>query len=187
MKEILTEDEIEKIIKIPNTRYLTGLRNKAILSLIWDTGAKVSDIIELEAKDIDFEQRKVAFEDRVLDFSKKTERLLRKWDTKRPISKYFFCAKNGEKLSRIYLFLMVKRYAKKAGIEKNVSLKTLRNSFAFNHYKKFKDLKTLQKILGHKNIKSTEIYCILYQKEFLEGYEAKNGIVPIGIEDFKNC
>ena len=179
----LTVEEINNLIKQPNKNVPTGLRNKAILSFIWDSGARVSDVVNLKTGNINIGKREVTLiggkgdVDRNLSFSDYTGELLKKYKEARPKGEYFFCTLQGNKLDRVYLYSMIRRYAKRIGIDKKIGLHTLRHSFALKFYKDSgHDLIRLQKILGHKNINTTEIYCYMDNsdiKESLEAYYSK--------------
>jgi integrase/recombinase XerD len=173
---VLEPKEVEAIIDQPNKRVPTGLRNKAILSFTWDSGARVSDIINLRPGNVSLTKREAVIKegkggvDRVVSFSDYTAELFKKWKTIRPKSGYFFCTIEGKKLDRVYLYQMVSRYAKRTGVDKKVGFHTLRHSFALNFYKASgHDLVRLQKILGHKSIKTTEIYCYIDSTDVIEG------------------
>ena len=175
----LTAEEVGKIIAQPNKRVPTGLRNKAILSFIWDSGARVSDLINLRPGNLNIAKKEVIIKggkggvDRNLSFSDYTGELLKKYKEARPKGNYFFCTLQGNKLDRVYLYSMIGRYAKRAGIDKKVGLHTLRHSFALKFYKESNhDLIRLQKILGHKNINTTEIYCYMDSTDVKKGLEA---------------
>jgi len=175
----LTIEEVNELIKQPNKRVPTGLRNKAILSFIWDTGARVSDVINLKPGNIKISNREAIIlngkygVDRNLLFSEYTADLLKKYKEARPKSDYFFCTLEGNKLDRVYLYSMIRRYAKRAGIDKKVGLHTLRHSFALKFYKDSNhDLIRLQKILGHRSINTTQIYCYMDNSDIKEGLEA---------------
>ena len=175
----LTVEEINNLIKQPNKNVPTGLRNKAILSFIWDSGARVSDVVNLKTGNINIGKREVTViggkgdVDRNLSFSDYTGELLKKYKEARPKGEYFFCTLQGNKLDRVYLYSMIRRYAKRIGIDKKIGLHTLRHSFALKFYKDSgHDLIRLQKILGHKNINTTEIYCYMDKSVIKEGLEA---------------
>ena len=129
----LTVEEINNLIKQPNKNVPTGLRNKAILSFIWDSGARVSDVMNLKTGNINIGKREVTViggkgdVDRNLSFSDYTGELLKKYKGARPKGEYFFCTLQGNKLDRVYLYSMIRRYAKRIGIDKKIGLHTLRH------------------------------------------------------------
>lgn len=174
---ILTPEEINNLIKQPNKNVPTGLRNKAILSLMWDSGARVGDITNLKPGNISITKREAFFEngkygvDRWVSFTEYTADLLSRYKKARPKGEYFFCTLQGSKLDRIYLYNMIRRYAKRAGIYKKIGLHTIRHSFATDYLKKSKDLATLQKILGHKTIKTTSVYLHYDKTDVMQGLD----------------
>jgi len=186
----LTVEEIQKILKIPNERTRTGLRNKAILSFIWDSGARVSDVINLKPGDLNIGEREATViggkggVDRVITFTEYTGTLLKRYKDVRPKGRYFFCTEyqannpkirkknTGNKLARIYLYLMIGKYSRRAGINKKIGLHTLRHSFALNFYKSGHDLIALQKLLGHASLRTTEIYCYMDSTDVKEASDS---------------
>ncbi|MFO7928846.1 MAG: site-specific integrase [Candidatus Humimicrobiaceae bacterium] len=166
--EYLTEEEVKKIIAQPNKRTPTGLRNKAILSFIWDTGSRTGDIINLRPSRIRLKDREADLKDgkygvdRTVIFSEYTAELLREYKKQRPKSEYLFCTLEGNQLSRRYLYNMVRRYARRAGIDKKVGGHAIRHSYAIKFYKDSgHDLFALQKLLGHSRVTSTQVYCYI--------------------------
>ena len=169
---VLDKKEVTKLLSIPNKRYKNGIRNKAILSLMVNTGLRVSEVSNLKAGDINLKEGKLRVvsgkgsKDRDLVIgNRQTLELLREYNKIRPKSAYFFttleAGKEGNKVSVRYLQEMVKKYAKRAGIQKNVSPHTLRHTFATCFYRETKDIETLKKILGHSDISTTQIYVTL--------------------------
>ena len=111
--------------------------------------------------------------DRNLSFSDYTGELLKKYKEARPKGDYFFCTLEGKKLDRVYLYAMIRRYAKRIGITKKIGLHTLRHSFALKFYQDSgHDLIRLQKILGHKSLVTTQVYCYIDSTDVKEGLEA---------------
>jgi len=169
LPDILTDDEAKRLIAIPNKRYYTGLRNKAMITLMLNTGLRVSELIDLKSQNIDLTKRTLkvvngkGHKDRNLVIPEKTAELLKQWNKKRAgnTERFYFNTKDGKPLSRIYVFLMIKRYTRRAGIDKHVYPHTLRHTFATNFYRQTKDIETLRKLLGHSDISTTQIYVTL--------------------------
>ena len=99
------------------------------------------------------------------------------WRKKRPECNFFFSTLKGKKLSIRYLQQMVKRYAQKARINKNVSPHTLRHTYATEYYKQTKDIETLRRILGHSNIGTTTIYITLANIDVENGMKSFKGFL----------
>jgi integrase/recombinase XerD len=173
---VLDKKEVLTLLEIPNERYITGRRNKVIISLMVNTGLRVSEVSKLKGNDINLKEGNLRVvngkgsKDRDLVIgNRQTLELLREYNKVKPKSDYFFTSiftskKQGNKIEQIsirYLQAMIKRYSKKAGIHKNVSPHTLRHTFATEFYRETKDLETLRMILGHSDISTTQIYVTL--------------------------
>jgi integrase/recombinase XerD len=176
---VLEPEEANRLLKIPNKRYITGLRNKTILRLMLNMGLRVSEVINLKPGNVNLTKRKL----RVVDGKGGVDRdltipeylidLLKEWKRRKPNNtEYFFtnlkerskgkfASIKGKKLSVRNIQFMVKNYAERAGIKKNVTPHTLRHTFATEFYRQTKDIETLRKILGHSNIGTTQIYVTL--------------------------
>jgi integrase/recombinase XerD len=130
---ILEVEEAQKLLSQPNKRYPTGLRNKAIISLILHCGPRLSEVIIIKPGDVNLGTAKLRIKsgkgqkDRDLAIPDYLIALLESWRKIRPKSAYFFSTLSGNKLSPRYIQQMLKRYAQKAGIEKPVSPHLLRN------------------------------------------------------------
>jgi len=169
LPDILTDEEAKRIIEIPNKRYYTGLRNKAIITLMLNTGLRVSEVTDLKTNSIDLNKRSLkvvngkGHKDRNLIIPDKTAELLKQWTKKRTegTGHYLFNTQKGGQLSREYIFMMIKRYTTRAIINKNIYPHTLRHTFATNFYRQTKDIETLRKLLGHSDISTTQIYVTL--------------------------
>ena len=178
---ILEPEEAQKLLRGPNRRCPTGLRNKAIISLMLHCGLRVSEAVNLRPGSINLTKGKLRVEsgkgnkDRDLAIPEYLIDLLEGWRRKRPESPYFFCTLKGKKLSARYLQQMVKRYAGKAGIQKNISPHTLRHTYATQYYRQTKDIETLRRILGHSDISTTTIYINLANIDVENGMKAFKG------------
>jgi integrase/recombinase XerD len=169
LPDILTDEEAKRLIDIPNKRYYTGLRNKAIITLMLNAGLRVSEITDLKKENIDLKNRSLkvvngkGHKDRNLIIPEKTAELLKQWNKKSAgnIERYYFNTRDGKPLSREYIFMMIKRYVGRARISKHVYPHTLRHTFATNFYRQTKDIETLRKLLGHSDISTTQIYVTL--------------------------
>jgi len=172
---ILEPEEAQKLLKQPNRRCPTGLRNKAIMSLMLYCGLRLSEVINLRPGSINLTKGKLRVvsgkgdKDRDLAIPEYLVDLLEAWRKIRPKGDYFFSTLEGRKLSDRYIQQMVGRYAHKAGINnKKISPHTLRHSYATQFYKQTKDIETLRRILGHTDISTTTIYITLANKDIEE-------------------
>lgn len=191
---VLSKEDIKALKKIPSSKSLSGLRNKAIISLALNTGLRVDELINLKHSNINLKSKIITLDHAKKDSfgnvvfnSKETVSLIKKWLEIRPQSQWLFCTitkeKNiankggvtmaGNQLSRQYLTEMVKKYAIKAGINKNVSFHTLRHTYTTWLYIKTHDVEVVRQQLRHKSITSTTVYTQTAWK--FEGHKALNG------------
>lgn len=179
---VLEVEEARKLLDIPKKRYPTGVRNKAMLSVMLNMGLRVSEVSNLKYIDISTYKRKLRVvngkcnRDRDLIIPGYTLELLENWIIVRPKSRYFFTTLEGSKVNIRYIQDMVTRYRKRSGIDKNVTPHTLRHTFATQFYRQTKDIETLRKILGHSDISTTQIYVTLAN---IDVENAMNGFTEI--------
>ena len=177
--EVLTETEQEALLAQPNPRYLTGHRNRMLLRLMLDTGLRLSEAINLRWRDIDLNSGKVMVrqgkgaKDRTLWTGEDNLAALVAWRERQLAEcsgapENVFTTKAGGALAPRYVQRMVKRYAAKAGIEKDVHPHTLRHSFATDLYRETTNLRLTQKALGHASVSTTQVYTHIVDEE-LEG------------------
>jgi len=177
---VLEPEEAQNLLRQPNRRYPTGLRNKAIMSLMLHCGLRLSEVINLKPGNINLNKGKLRVvsgkgnKDRDLAIPEYLIDLLDSWKNKRPESDYFFSTLKGKRLLPRYIQCMVGRYKKRAGIEKNVTPHTLRHTYATYFYKQTKDIETLRRILGHADISTTTIYITLANTDVEAGMKAFN-------------
>jgi integrase/recombinase XerD len=180
LPEILTDEEINSLIEAIDDTKAEGLRNKAILETLYSCGLRVSELVDLKLSNLHFEQeflriagkgereRLVPISKRAIEDIKKYLVLSRK---KLTIEKGFenvvFLNRRGKKLSRVMIFTIIKNLADKIKLEKNISPHTFRHSFASALVQGGADLRTVQEMLGHESILTTEIYTHL-DKEYLK-------------------
>jgi len=129
---ILEPEEAQNLLRQPNKRYSTGLRNKTIMSLMLHCGLRLSETCNLSPGNINLSKGKLRVvsgkgnKDRDLAIPEYLIDLLTAWRKRRPKSTYFFSTLKGNKISGRYIQQMVKRYSAKASINKNITPHTLR-------------------------------------------------------------
>lgn len=172
----LTNEEIAKLFNIRLTKPV-DYRNKAILEVMYATGARISEVINLELNQIDFEEciirvvgkgkkeRIIPLDDVAIEALDNYINNYRPFLIKNETCNYVFLNKNGEKISRQMIFKILKNLANKVGITKEISPHTLRHSFASNLLNNGADLRVIQELLGHENLETTEIYSHLQNKK----------------------
>ena len=177
----LTNEEIAKLFNIRLTKPV-DYRNKAILEVMYATGARISEVINLEVNQIDFEEciirvvgkgkkeRIIPLDDVAIEALDNYINNYRPFLIKNETFNYVFLNKNGEKISRQMIFKILKNLANKAGIIKEISPHTLRHSFASNLLNNGADLRVIQELLGHENLETTEIYSHLQNKKIKDDY-----------------
>ena len=159
-----TRDELDKLINLPNPRYKSGTRNRAIPSILCYAGLRVSEVLNIKASDIKENENLIG----VNETKKKSSRVvyvpsylfhyINKWQDIRPKSKYLFCSRFGKKLLPDYIQKMVKRYSIKIDPNKDIHPHCLRHSIATIWLKEGKSIRGIQKQLGHKSLNTTQIY-----------------------------
>jgi integrase/recombinase XerD len=178
---VLSYDEIEKLLAAPDEATPLGIRDKAILELLYATGCRVSELCGLTMYDVDDEQIKVfgkGSKERIVPIGKKAieaiDRYLNtvraKWG--REGERKLFLSRKGKPITRNEVWQRVKLYAKKAGIQKSISPHTMRHSFATHLLDNGADLRIIQEMLGHAHISSTDRYTHLSSSHIQEAFRA---------------
>ncbi|MBC91366.1 MAG: tyrosine recombinase [Flavobacteriaceae bacterium] len=189
LPEVLTIKEIERIIKTIDMSHSQGQRNMAIIETLYGSGLRVSELINLTISNLFFKEKIIKVigkgnKQRLIpmgDYSKKhlinyinNYRSLRKID---PIySDIVFLNKNGKKLTRAMIFTLIKQFGEKAGISKKISPHTLRHSFATHLLENGADLRSIQIMMGHESITTTEIYAHMdtkYLKSVMKNFHPR--------------
>ncbi len=167
---VLSLDEVTKILKVPNPKKIQGIRDRAILELMYATGLRVSELTKLKNSDVNLDVGFVkckgkGSKERIVPLGKTAEHFLERYTGQaRPkllgkkISAYLFLAQGGRILSRQSVWKMIKKHVRQAGIRKKVSPHTLRHSFATHLLERGADLRSVQEMLGHASITTTQIY-----------------------------
>lgn len=179
---VLTVKEVEQLLDIElNNKY--DYRNKAMLELMYATGIRISELVNIELEDININNSCVKIhgkgnKERLALFDDITTKYLsiyineyRSELIKKRINNYLFLNCFGERISRQSFFKTIKLLATKKNIKKNFSPHTLRHSFATHMLEQGADLRSIQELLGHSNISTTQIYTHLSTKFLKENYD----------------
>ncbi len=178
LPQVLNQQEVEALLKIPNKRAATGLRNRAILGLMVNAGLRVSEVIGKEGEDdlkncgglrldhIDLKTGDLRIVngkggvDRNLAMNDEDVEILKKWLKVRPATDHnlVFCTLKGERMENRYLRSMVARIAKKAGIKRRVYPHLLRHTALTDLYSDTKNVLLVQNAAGHRSPNTTQIY-----------------------------
>ena len=179
---VLTSEEVELLLDQPKDIDLKGTRDKAMLEVAYATGMKVTEIIELNIDDVDFENSVINCKNgkktRVIPIGSLAEKALNEYvEEARPIliksdnDKALFVNMNGQRLTRQGFWKIVKYYKEKAHIDKEITPHVLRHSFATHLLQNGADLKSIQAMLGHSDVSSTQIYKQFETNELKEIYK----------------
>ena len=178
----LSIEEVEDLLEAPDVTKNEGQRDKAMIEVMYSSGLRVSELLSLKIKNVNFEkgiidvvgkgnkQRKVPIGDYALDYLKlymdngRVHNIGRK-------SEYIFLNRYGKPLSRQYFFKQIKKYAVQVGIEEDISPHTLRHCFATHLLENGAELRAVQEMLGHANISTTQIYTNISTKRILNAYD----------------
>ncbi len=169
LPKALSISETIKLISAPREKNYIALRDTALLELLYATGMRASEVVGLNTSDINQEVSFVkclgkGSKERIVPINKTTLRALKEYlENGRPKfpkkdKEALFLDKNGRRLSRQGLWLTVKKYVKKTGVKGKTSPHTLRHSFATHLLEKGADLRSVQEMLGHSDISTTQIY-----------------------------
>ena len=170
LPEVLTELEIEKLIKSFDLQQNFGQRNRTIIEVLYGTGIRVSELVNLKLSNIFFKESIIKIigkgnKERFVPLGNIATNEIRKYlkirdksiiDSK--FSDIVFLNRHGRGLTRSMIFKIISDSYKRIGLDKKISPHTLRHSFATHLLKNGADLRTIQIILGHESITTTEIY-----------------------------
>ena len=166
---VLTSEEVELLLEQPKDVDLKGTRDKAMLEFAYATGMKVTEIIDLDIDNVNFEDSTVKCSSgkktRIIPLGTLAEKALKEYvEEARPImvkdekTKALFVNVNGARLTRQGFWKIVKYYKEQAHIDKEITPHVLRHSFATHLLQNGADLKSIQEMLGHSDISSTQVY-----------------------------
>jgi integrase/recombinase XerD len=180
--EVLSENEVNRFLNgIPYSTELE-IRDRAMFELLYSSGLRVSEIVNLKISSIDFDEGLLRFigkgnKERITPVGKTSKLFLKKYLNiarfkieKEIKSDYVFLNKNGKKLTRQGFWKILKKYDKKINIGKNLYPHIFRHSFATHMIERGADLRVVQELLGHSDISTTEIYTNLNRKYIKDIY-----------------
>ncbi len=170
LPKTLSEDEVEALLSAPNTDEPLGHRDRAMLELLYATGLRVSELINLKQSQINFNQGVLRIvgkgdRERLIPLTDESQRWIRDFiDGPRMEillerqTDYLFPTRRGDRMTRQAFWHIIKRYAEKAGIRKKMSPHSLRHAFATHLLNRGADLRVVQLLLGHSDLSTTQIY-----------------------------
>lgn len=182
LPDYLTPEEVDRLLETPDTTALTGLRNRAILEVLYATGMRVSELTGLTLDRFNAEAGFVLVmgkgsKERVVPLGEVAQDWVQRYrETARPAllkgresAALFVTARSGS-MTRQMVWIMITGYARQAGISKHLSPHTLRHSFATHLLEHGADLRSVQTLLGHADISTTQIYTHLEQERLKRIY-----------------
>ncbi len=182
LPNILSEEEVLNLLDIElNDNF--SYRNKAMLELMYSSGLRVSELVNLKLQDIDLSQDIVRIfgkgsKERIIPIGDYAKEYLEKYIyeyrssmLKKKNSDYLFLNNHGNQMTRQGFFKIIKKIAESKDIKKELSPHTLRHSFASHLLKYGADLRTIQELLGHSDISTTQIYTHITNEELKGNYE----------------
>ena len=171
LPEVLSIQEIDDIEQAIDRSKPQGVRDVAIIEMLYSCGLRISELCNLKMSELFLEEGYIRVhgkgrKERLVPIGEQAIEKLRQWFVVRVTVKakpghedyVFISTKRGTKLSRITLFVYIKDYAQRAGIQKNISPHTFRHSFATHLLEGGANLRAIQAMLGHEDISTTEIY-----------------------------
>ncbi len=185
LPNFLNFSDIVQLLEAIDISSLTGLRNRAILELLYATGIRVSELLNLKVTDFDrnsgtikvlgkrSKERIIPLHYEAIDFIERYIKNVRAIFNKKN-SNILFLTRNGGQLTRQFLWKIVKKYATISGLDKNVYPHLLRHSFATHLIEGGANLRSVQKLLGHSDISTTQIYTHVSLKKIKEEYFKKH-------------
>jgi integrase/recombinase XerD len=182
LPNVLTVDEVDNLLDIKlNTMY--DYRNKAMLELMYATGLRVTELVNLKIEDVDLNNALVrtmgkGSKERIIPFGNYASTALYNYINdyrpqffKREVNEYLFLNNHGKQMTRQGFFKILKEIAREKGIDKELSPHTLRHSFATHLLTGGADLRSIQEMLGHSNLSTTEIYTNISKEEIRNQYK----------------
>jgi integrase/recombinase XerD len=170
LPQTLSEDEVESLLNAPNTDEPLGHRDRAMLELLYATGLRVSELINLKQSQVNFNQGVLRIigkgdRERLIPLGEEAQRWLRDFiDGPRMEillerqTDYLFPTRRGDRMTRQAFWHIIKRYAEKAGVRQKMSPHSLRHAIATHLLNRGADLRVVQLLLGHSDLSTTQIY-----------------------------
>ncbi|HOX54354.1 MAG TPA: tyrosine recombinase XerC [Candidatus Omnitrophota bacterium] len=177
LPQFLTEDEMLKLLEAPPKDGESGLRDRAIMETFYSTGMRISELVGLNMDDIDFisgvvKVRGKGKKERLLPIGEKALSALRQYiDNRKEKTKEVFLNKNGTRITDRGVRDILEKYIKLTSLKENISPHTLRHTFATHLLNHGADLRSVQELLGHVNLSTTQIYTHLSTERLKNIYD----------------
>jgi integrase/recombinase XerD len=183
LPRVLSVDEVDRLMEAPKVTLPLGIRDRAMLELMYGTGVRVSELLSLQLDDINFtagflrclgkgrKERIIPVNQTASDWVQRYLARSRNLLSKSSQERALFLNARGKRMSRQGFFKILNAYAKAAEIDKEVTPHTLRHSFATHLLENGADLRAVQEMLGHSDISTTQIYTHLTRSRLREVYQ----------------
>ena len=182
LPQILTSSEVELLLEQPECTDFKGYRDKAMLELLYATGIRVSELIELDVDDLNLyagvlhcaskgKERVIPLYPAAIRALEEYLRNVRPQLINEPDETALFVNMSGDRMSRQGFWKLIKYYQEKAGIQKDITPHTLRHSFAAHLLENGADLRSIQEMMGHADISSTQIYSRMLNHKLKDVYQ----------------
>ncbi len=184
LPEFLSVDEVDRLLRQPDKNDVVGIRDRAMIELMYSTGLRVSELCGLRVSDLQMEpgclrcigkgnkERLVPVGKRALEAVRGYLREARHAFSRGVASPYLFLNQKGHKLNRIAFWKILGEYGRKAGLRKSLTPHMLRHSFATHLLDRGADLRSVQMMLGHSDISTTQIYTHVVEERLKQVYKA---------------
>lgn len=176
---LITEQDLEKLLNAPMRSHSSQIfKINTLIQLLWDSGARISEIVSLQVKDFDYEAKLLTFrdtknkEDRRVPVTNEMADRLKKLTKGQSMGSYVFKGQGNGHMTRIAAYAALKRRLKRSGIKKNIRPHTFRHRLITDKLNKKLPLFKVQKFVGHKSAQSTSLYYHFTTDDLREVLEA---------------
>ena len=175
----ISEDDVVKLLDAPKEDSLIGLRDRAMLELLYASGVRISELVNIKFSDLDLERNIIKVfgkgsKERLVPFGEDAAQCIsayideRKRNKNLASIKYIFLNNRGTKISRHAFWHRLKEYCLEIGLKKDISPHTLRHAFATHLLNRGADLRSVQVLLGHSDLSTTQIYTHIAKQRLSE-------------------
>ena len=175
----ISEDDVVKLLDAPKSDSLIGLRDKAMLELLYASGVRISELVNIKFSDLDLERNIIKVfgkgsKERLVPFGEDAAQCISEYIDERKKNKdiasikYIFLNNRGSKISRHAFWHRLKEYCLEIGLKRDISPHTLRHAFATHLLNRGADLRSVQVLLGHSDLSTTQIYTHIAKQRLSE-------------------
>lgn len=193
LPKALSADQVTRLLSAPTGDQPTGVRDRAMLELLYASGLRITELVSLDVDDFDGSERTVRCigkgdKERVLPVGRVATEALEAWLVRgrpalRPTAPALFVNRRGGQLSRQGGWKIIKKHAETAGLADTVSPHTLRHSFATHLLEGGADVRVVQELLGHASVNTTQIYTLVTETRLREVYDRAHPRAHVGLPD----